>query len=75
MIHEINLINDKEVQQLRKQWKEIFPTEEFPCLSYSYGFVSIDDYKQKIKKAIETRDKTEIVRVNSTDFFAEYFSN
>jgi len=47
--------------------------EEFPC--YSYNFTNVVDYKQKLKKAIETKDRTEIVKISSTDFLAEYFSN
>lgn len=57
MIPKINIFrNDKEVQQLKTKWKEVFPTEEFPYYSYSYDFINIADYKQKLKKAIETKD-------------------
>lgn len=69
------LRNDKELQQLEKQWKEVFPTKGFPSYHYDYAYHDINDYKQKIKKAIETKDRTEIVKIGSTSFLAEYFSN
>jgi len=51
------LRNDEELQQLRKQWKKVFPTEGFPPFNYDcYG--GIDDYKQQIKEAIETGDES-----------------
>ncbi len=57
MIPEINIFrNDKEVQQLKEQWKEVFPTNEFPYYSYRYDFANVSDYKQKIKEAIKTKD-------------------
>lgn len=69
------LENDKELQQLKKQWKEVFPTEGFPSYHYDYAYHDINDYKQKIKKAIETRDRTEVIKIGSTSFLAEIFSN
>lgn len=75
MIPEINIFrNDKEVQQLKTKWKEVFPTEEFPYYSYNYNFTDVADYKQKLKKAIETRDRAEIIKKGSTNFLSEYFS-
>lgn len=51
------LKNDVELQKLKEQWKEVFPTNEFP--PYHYDFYSgIDDYKRKIKEAIETGDES-----------------
>lgn len=51
------LKNDIELRELKKRWKEIFPTDEFPPYHYDF-YSSIDDYKQKIKEAIETGDET-----------------
>lgn len=51
------LRNDVELQELKEQWKEVFPADEFPPYHYDF-YSSIDDYKQKIKEAIETGDET-----------------
>ena len=51
------LRNDVELQKLKEQWKEVFPTDEFPPYHYDF-YVSIDDYKQKIKEAIKTGDES-----------------
>jgi len=48
------LRNDKELKQFRQEWKEKFD-QPFPPWNYDcYG--GIDDYKQKIKEALETGD-------------------
>lgn len=52
MLPQFNILKyDKETQQLKKQWEEVFPTEPFPSLTYDF-----DSHKQKIKKAIETKN-------------------
>lgn len=50
--------NDRELQQFRKEWKEKF-TDPFPPWNYDcYG--NIDDYKQKIKEALESNNSKKI---------------
>lgn len=50
------LRNDEEVKQYKKKWKELFDVP-FPLYNYDcYG--GIDDFKQKVKKAIEAKDYT-----------------
>lgn len=52
------LRNDAELQQLRKEWKEKF-TRSFPGWNYDcYG--GVDDYKQRIKMALEVGDPKNI---------------
>ncbi len=52
------LRNDAELQQLRKEWKEKF-TRPFPGWNYDcYG--GVDDYKQRIKMALEVGDPKNI---------------
>ena len=43
------LFKNEEMKQLRKKWKEVFPTEGFPPFNYDC-YAGIDDYKQKIKE-------------------------
>lgn len=50
------LRRDEELKQLRKEWKEKF-TQPFPPWNYDcYG--GIEDYKQKIRDALESGDYT-----------------
>ena len=45
------LDNDKEVQELRKIWKE---KKDTPFPGYNYDqYAGIEDYKKKIRKALE----------------------
>ena len=53
-----NIDNDEEVKKYKKLWKEIF-TEPFPLFSYD-EFDGIEDYKRKIKKALDTKDYTNL---------------
>ena len=52
-----SLFKNEEMKQLLKKWKEVFPTEGFPPFNYDC-YAGIDDYKQKIKEAIETGDES-----------------
>ncbi len=52
----IYLRNDEEVKQYKEKWKNMFKVP-FPLYNYDcYG--GIDDFKQKIKEALETGDYT-----------------
>ena len=51
------LRNDEELQQLRKQWKKVFPTKGFPPFNFDC-YSCPNDYKQQIKEAIETGDES-----------------
>ena len=46
--------NDKEIQQFRHEWEEKF-TQPFPLWNYD-EFGGIDDYKQRIRDALESGD-------------------
>lgn len=46
---------DKEIKKMKEQWKEIFPTETFPGFNLDF-YGGIDDYKQKIKDTIKSKD-------------------
>lgn len=48
------LRNDEELNQMREQWKAKF-TESFPPYNYD-EYYGIDDYKSKIRMALETGD-------------------
>ena len=50
--------SDKEIQQLRQEWKEKF-TRPFPGWNYDC-FGGIDNYKQRIKMALEAGDTKNI---------------
>ncbi|MDE7299551.1 MAG: hypothetical protein K2N94_12100 [Lachnospiraceae bacterium] len=52
------LKNDKELQQFRQQWKEKF-TEPFTPWNYDC-FGGIDDYKQRIKDALDSGNPRKI---------------
>ena len=52
------LKNDKELQQSRKEWEEKF-SEPFPPWNYDC-FGSPDNYKQRIKTALETGNSENI---------------
>lgn len=46
---------DEEIKKMREQWKDVFPTKHFPGFNLDF-YGGIDDYKQKIKYAIESKD-------------------
>lgn len=48
------LRNDKELEKFRNEWKKKF-TQPFPPWNYDC-YSGIDDYKQKIREALETGD-------------------
>ncbi len=48
------LRNDEELNQMRGQWKEKFG-QSFPPYNYD-EYYGIDDYKSKIRMALETGD-------------------
>lgn len=52
------LKGDVELQQFRQEWKEKF-TQPFPPWNYDC-FGGIDDYKQRIKCALEAGDSKKI---------------
>lgn len=52
------LRNDVELQQFRKEWKERF-TVPFPTWNYDC-FDGMEDYKQRIKTALESDDDKKI---------------
>lgn len=50
--------NDEEIQQLCQEWEEKF-TDPFPPWNYDC-FGGIDDYKHRIRKALEVGDSKNI---------------
>lgn len=54
------LRNDEELNQMRGQWKAKF-TESFPPYNYD-EYYGIDDYKSKIRRALETGDSEQAHR-------------
>lgn len=46
---------DEEIKKMKEQWKEIFPMENFPGFNLDF-YGGIDDYKQKIRNTIESKD-------------------
>ena len=58
------LKNDEELQQLRKEWKEKFK-ESFPPWNYDC-FGGPDEYKRRIKAALEVNDSKNICETCSS---------
>ncbi|MEY8321994.1 hypothetical protein AAK894_13135 [Lachnospiraceae bacterium 46-61] len=59
-----NVNNDEEVKKYKKLWEEIF-TEPFPLFIFDEfgGVDGIEDYKRKIKKAVDTKDYTNLFNI------------
>ena len=64
----IRVRDDKEIQQLRQEWKEKFTAESFPGWNYDC-FGGIDNYKQRIKMALEVGDPKNICETCSRKCF------
>ena len=60
--------DDEEIQQLRQEWKEKFTAESFPGWNYDC-FGGIDNYKQRIKMALEVGDPKNICETCSRKCF------
>ncbi len=56
--------NDKEIQQFQKEWKEMF-LKPFPIWNYDC-FGGPDDYKRRIKMALEVSDSKNICETCSS---------
>ncbi len=46
---------DEEIKKMKEQWKEIFPKKAFPGFNLDF-YAGIDDYKQKIKSTLKSKD-------------------